>query len=221
MGIAAGWTIGKFLGCLGILLLIAILCAMLGVIGSIPAWLAWHKHEPARHHQSGEMAHPRLDPAFAERNSIPISPNNPYRLEGNYSGWPIKKAERAHREFLRKQREWELDHPRGTYSVGENFTLGTSSLRVNSVRWVLPYGLFVDLTFRDTQLVPVLFRLSGNDGEIYPPYGPIAKEPNNRYFVGFRVDPGSGPPYTLTIKNRDSGDTAAVTIDSVQVPNSN
>lgn len=42
--------------------------------------------------------------------NMTISPNNPYRLEGNYSGWQPKDAQDAHQKFLNDQLQWELDH---------------------------------------------------------------------------------------------------------------
>jgi hypothetical protein len=37
-------------------------------------------------------------------------PHNPYRYEGNYSGWSSAKAAEAHRQFLRDKAEWEAQH---------------------------------------------------------------------------------------------------------------
>lgn len=52
----------------------------------------------------------RLEAELKLQNDIPISPSNPYRFEGNYSGWPLKEAASAHLSFLHEQREWEQKH---------------------------------------------------------------------------------------------------------------
>jgi hypothetical protein len=104
--------------------LMARLCMALlkfGVFAGVVAlliFISWVRHPsaPEVSERVTTTAAPRVTPVhvssvFDEQNNIQISPENPYRLEGNYSGWALPEMEKAHRQFLRDQYQWEIEHP--------------------------------------------------------------------------------------------------------------
>ena len=81
----------------------------LGLVVSLIAIVVFigKMHRPAADHVE---SHSPVSSVFEKQNNIAVSPDNPFRDEGNYSGWPLAKAEQAHRQFLLEQVQWERDH---------------------------------------------------------------------------------------------------------------